>query len=396
MVPEGWTSTQVGDLCSFINGHGFKSSEWSETGLPIIRIQNLNGSQAFNFYNGETKEQWIVNRNDILFAWAGTKGVSFGAKLWDGPRGVLNQHIFKITAKDDLHSGWLLLALLLVTRRVEEMAHGFKATLLHVQKSDILSQRVLVPPLPEQQKIAKILQTWDRAIATTEKLIDASKQQKKALMQQLLTGKKRFAGFEGEWKNVPLGSVGKILSGGTPDTTVNEYWNGSILWLTPTDVTSITDRFVTDTNRRVTAEGVKHSSATILPPGSLMVCTRATVGELAISKSNICTNQGFKNIVPHKSFNVEFVYYSLIHNYKQLLRVASGSTFLEVSKKDFSKIELAFPEAEEQNEIASALTKVDQVLAGLSKKLSNLKSEKKALMQQLLTGKRRVKVDEAA
>ena len=127
-----------------------------------------------------------------------------------------------------------------------------------------------------------------------------------------------------------------------------------------------------------------------------MVCTRATVGELAISKSNICTNQGFKNIVPHKSFNVEFVYYSLIHNYKQLLRVASGSTFLEVSKKDFSKIELAFPEAEEQNEIASALTKVDQVLAGLSKKLSNLKSEKKALMQQLLTGKRRVKVDEAA
>ncbi len=147
MVPNGWNKQTVGDLCDFINGNGFKSSEWSDKGLPIIRIQNLNGSNNFNYYEGAVLEKWIVNQGDILFAWAGSKGVSFGAKYWDGPKGLLNQHIFRVEPKAHVDKKWLFWVLLKVTQRVENMAHGFKATLLHVQKADITEQVIPCFPL---------------------------------------------------------------------------------------------------------------------------------------------------------------------------------------------------------------------------------------------------------
>lgn len=105
--------------------------------MAIIRIQNLNGSQDFNYYNQEPQEQWIVKPGTLLFAWAGVKGVSFGPKIWDGPTGVLNQHIYKITPKNGVDLYWLYAIFEMVTSRIEKNAHGFKTNLLHVRKSDI-------------------------------------------------------------------------------------------------------------------------------------------------------------------------------------------------------------------------------------------------------------------
>ncbi|HEA3202480.1 TPA: restriction endonuclease subunit S, partial [Aeromonas veronii] len=118
---------------------------------------------------------------------------------------------------------------------------------------------------------------------------------------------------------------------------------------------------------------------------------------LAISKTEICTNQGFKNIIPYKNFDVNFIYYTLLYNTLELVRKASGSTFLELSKKDFENIELPCPLLEEeQQKIAAVLSTADLEISALQQKLDALKQEKKALMQQLLTGKRRVKVEVAA
>ena len=127
-------------------------------------------------------------------------------------------------------------------------------------------------------------------------------------MQQLLTGKIRFPGFVGEWKKRAIKQMGKVVSGGTPDTLTSEYWNGDILWMTPTDVTALRTRFINNTNRKITQEGIKNSSATIIPSGSLLVCTRATIGVMSISTTDITTNQGFKNLVPSSKFDVNFLY----------------------------------------------------------------------------------------
>jgi len=123
-------------------------------GLPIIRIQNLNGSRDFHRFPGRPNPRWTVESGDLLFAWAGVRGSSFGPRLWSGPKGVLNQHIFRLRPVDGVVKVWLFEALKLVTREIEERAHGFKSSLLHLRKRDLLEHRVAVPPLPIQRWIA--------------------------------------------------------------------------------------------------------------------------------------------------------------------------------------------------------------------------------------------------
>lgn len=172
MVPEGWKRTTVGELCNFINGNCLKSSEWSDKGLPIISIQNPNGSTEFTYFSGQPNPRCLVNPGDILFAWAGTEGVSFDAKHWTGPQGVLNQHIFKVSLKTEVNAAWLYEELRTVTEKFENQAHGFKSTLVHVQKADVTEQVVNLPPLREQKTIAQILSTWDQAINATQQLLE--------------------------------------------------------------------------------------------------------------------------------------------------------------------------------------------------------------------------------
>ena len=217
-------------------------------------------------------------------------------------------------------------------------------------------------------------------------------------MQQLLTGKKRLLDelgkrFEGEWEEVNVGSFGKIYSGGTPSTSNKNYWDGNIDWITPTDITKQDSRYINSSLRKITQEGLENSSAKLVPAGSLLVCTRATIGEMAITSHEMCTNQGFKNIIPNKKTNIEFVYYLLTYNKHKLFSQASGSTFLELSKTSFENMKFKIPSLEEQQKIATVLTNADQEIELLEQQLADLHQEKKALMQVLLTGKVRVLVD---
>ncbi|ELJ8544935.1 restriction endonuclease subunit S [Vibrio cholerae] len=288
------------------------------------------------------------------------------------------------------------------SHRFEQYVKGVQTetAVPHISSKQIKEFPLLLPPLPEQRKIAQILSTWDKAITTTERLIATSQQQKKALMQQLLTGKKRLINpetgrvFEGDWEEVAVSQFGSVVSGGTPSTENPSYWNGNVDWVTPTDITKLSTRTINKTARTITEQGLKNSSAKLVPAGSLLVCTRATIGEIAISQHEMCTNQGFKNLIPNKKTNIDFLYYLMCFEKHKLVSKASGSTFLELSKKDFEHIRFVVPQVNEQQKIASVLTAADKEIELLQAKLAHLKEEKKALMQQLLTGKRRVKIEE--
>ncbi len=257
----------------------------------------------------------------------------------------------------------------------------------------IRSLPLKLPPLPEQRKIAEILSTWDAAIEKTEALLATAKAQKRALMQSLLTGKRRFPEFEGQpWKEVRLGETGTTVSGGTPDSTVASNWDGDIHWATPTDITKQTSRFIRKTARMITESGLKGSSAKLVPSGTILICTRATIGEMAIATGPICTNQGFKNLVLSDAFDSDFIFYLLQFFKKDLIRYACGSTFLELSKKAFDKRSFLMPELGEQRRIAAVLNDAEDQIAEHAQSITKLRTEKKALMQQLLTGKRRVVV----
>lgn len=254
-------------------------------------------------------------------------------------------------------------------------------------------------PMPsgvEQAKIATILATWDKAIEVTEKLIANSKAQKKALMQRLLTGRKRLPGFDRKWREVAIRSMGKIVSGGTPDTGNASYWDGDVLWATPTDITSLESLYIGDTKRKITEEGVRGSSVNVLPVGSILFCTRATIGELAVASKAISTNQGFKNLIPKPGFSTEFLCYLFQYFKNDFLKHSCGSTFLELSKKDFEKRVFSVPEIDEQEEIAKTIASAAESHRLLVSRKRALLKERASLSQQLLTGKRRVNLDSAA
>lgn len=193
-----------------------------------------------------------------------------------------------------------------------------------------------------------------------------------------------------EWKILPLQKVGKIYSGGTPDTKEPSYWDGDILWCTPSDITKLKTRFITNTHQKITQLGLKNSSATLLPPGCILVCTRATIGNAAITLKETSTNQGFKNIKPIKDINVDWLFYCIVSNKHRLVRLGGGSTFLEVSKKDFEKFKIAIPPLPEQQKIAEIISTWDKAIEKQSQLIEKLELRKKGLMQQLLTGKQRL------
>lgn len=192
-----------------------------------------------------------------------------------------------------------------------------------------------------------------------------------------------------EWEVKKIKEIGDVSSGGTPDTTTLDYWGGDINWCTPTDITALSDKFIGATKAKITEKGLKNSSAKLLPPFSIIVCTRATIGKVAMNTVPMSTNQGFKNIIP-KNIDTDFLYYKILSEDKGLIKIANGSTFLEVSKTDFDNYSISIPPQQEQQKIAEILSTWDEAITNCKTTIKTLKDRNKGLAQQLLTGKKRL------
>lgn len=247
-----------------------------------------------------------------------------------------------------------------------------------------------LPDITEQIAIAEALSDIDSLISSLQKLIEKKKAIKQETMQELLTGKKRLPGFYGAWSKQQLGNICDIINGGTPSTSIAEFWNGKILWCTPTDITSCATKYIYTTESKITESGLKASSATLLPKGALLLCSRATIGEVRIAGNEICTNQGFKSLVVHQNISNEWLYYIVRILKQDMLEKAIGSTFLEISKKDLAELDIIVPEFAEQQAIAQVLSDMDSEIEQLEKKLAKYQQIKQGMMQELLTGRIRL------
>jgi len=169
----------------------------------------------------------------------------------------------------------------------------------------------------------------------------------------------RFPEFSGEWKAVPLSTIADITGGGTPDTSVDEYWGGNIQWFTPSEIGKGKYAYLSD--RTITEAGLKNSSAKLLPQGTVLLSTRATIGECSIATTECTTNQGFQSLVA-KENNVssEFLYYIVAKIKREMLRRSCGSTFLEISANELKKIYTNIPLKAEQEKLVSLLSLIDQ------------------------------------
>jgi type I restriction enzyme S subunit len=204
-LPSGWAESALGEIGDYLNGRGFKKSEWREAGRPIIRIQNLTGTtNHFNYFDGEPEEHYTARPGDLLVSWAATIGVF----VWNGPEAVVNQHIFKVRSHidHDFHR-YLLLSVLNDLRR---QTHG--SGMVHITKGRFEATRVAVPPLAEQPRIvAAIEEHFSRLDAANESLRRAH-QKLNSLRTRAVE-----AAFAGDWPSTTLGEISEIVGGVTKD-----------------------------------------------------------------------------------------------------------------------------------------------------------------------------------
>ena len=197
---------------------------------------------------------------------------------------------------------------------------------------------------------------------------------------------KRFPGFTGDWEQRKLGDIADIVGGGTPSTGNQSYWDGEIDWYAPAEIAD--QIYANSSQKKITALGYENSSAKMLPSGTVLFTSRAGIGKTAILTRKGCTNQGFQSIVPHRG---ELDSYFIFSRTEELKRygefVGAGSTFVEVSGKQMAAMELMMPPTmREQQTIGGFFQQLDNLITLHQRKLDEMKKQKKALMQLLLTG----------
>ena len=398
MMPNGWrliALENIADPSAAIRYGVVQIGEHTENGIPIVPIKFIKSIDTAKLHRVSASieakyKNSRIHAGDVLISVKGTIGAV--GIVPEGFSGNIAREIARIRPSVKYDSNYIAFQLQAdhTQREIEKLTVGTtrKEFSIHTLKKF----EILVPPLNEQQKIVKILSTWDQAISATEKLLENSQQQKKALMQQLLTGKKRLLDengvrFSGVWKHIKLRSLIKEIK---RDKEEN-----------PNNIELLTVKLH---NKGAIASGKFPNSTEGGRP-----YYKRFAGELIIGRQNL--HNGGVAIVPSecngliasnaissfevlKDCDINFILsiMSTSHFRYVIDNLTGGTGQKEVSVRELLNVFVLIPCVEEQQKIAKVLTTADQEIKILQKKLAFLKQEKKALMQQLLTGKRRVKV----
>ncbi|HBB6968045.1 restriction endonuclease subunit S [Escherichia coli] len=396
MVPKGWELSSIGKISDVSSGGtpSRNNEAYWNGNIPWVTTAEVQFKIIEDTVEKIT-EEGLANSSAKLFP-AGTilmamygQGKTRGQVAKLGIDASTNQACAAIVLHTGYEVDFYYQFLISQYENIREMANSGGQQ--NLSGGIVKSIPIPVPPLTEQKKIAKILSTWDNAISVTEKLLTNSQQQKKALMQQLLTGKKRLLDengvrFSGEWCTCTLSEVAHIIMGSSPKS---EAYNDNGLGLPLIQGNA-------DIKCRVSCPRVYTSDITKeCTPGDILLSVRAPVGTVALSQHKACIGRGISAIKSKKKMSQSFLYQWFLWFEPKWCYLSQGSTFESINSDDIKTLKLSVPNFEEQQKIAAVLSAADAEISTLEKKLACLRDEKKALMQQLLTGKRRVKVDEA-
>ena len=378
-IPDDWKRVRFSDVMTVRQGLQIAISKRlkapTANAKEYITIQSINKQDQEREYVEPTSSRVICTKDDVLMTRTGNTGI-----VVTDVEGVFHNNFFLMDF-DKAQIEKKFLVNYLRSKRVQHLilTKAGASTIPDLNHKDFYSIEFPLAPLPEQRKIAKILSTWDKAISTTERLIDNSKQQKKALMQQLLTGKKRLLDdsgkpFEGEWSKVELG---KLLDYKQPTPYLVKSTDYSDEYSTP--VLTAGKTFILGYSNEDFGIFEEELPAIIFDD--------FTTASKFVDFPFKAKSSAMKILVAKQGVSIKFVYESMqVMNYP-----VGGHQRHWISI--FANLVIGLPSLLEQQKIASVLTNADNEIDLLEQQLADLKQEKKALMQQLLTGKRRVKVE---
>ena len=402
LIPEGWSARPLGDLCEIHGRIGFRGY----TKADLVR----KGEGAITFSPSDIDDQRIsykdcdyiswakyiespeiqVKEGDILFC----KTASIGkcAQIWDlKEKATINpQFVLLNDFKCNSSLLYYMLAFSSFQNRVLVITGG--STIPTISQEAMKKQLIPIPDDPdEQNRIAETLLSIDKIIGALDEAIAKKRQIKEGLMQQLLTGKTRLPGFNGEWEDIPFKSIYKYAKeGGTPSTGVAEYYNPAIVPFAK--IEDLKDKYLTRVESYISESGVEHSSAWLIPVNSVILSNGATLGEVSINKITTTTKQGILGIILKEDFSPEFIYYLFKGRSfrREMEKVTTHGTMDCAYLKDLNTISLRIPPLTEQEAIASVISSVDKEIVGLESQRDKYALIKQGMMQELLTGKTRL------
>ncbi len=401
-IPNDWEVVRLGDAARLIMGQSPPSSTYNKEGVGLPFLQ---GKMEF----GEIYPSPVVycsdplkmaEKDDILMSVRAPVGdVNLTPyKLCIG-RGLGAIRFNQKTADHLFYFYYLQL----IKSAIDRLGKG--STFKAIVKSDLEGLSVVVPPRREQQRASEILWNVDRAIQKTNDIITTAERLKKALMQKLLTrgiGHKEFKDSEigripENWDASRLGDVAKLESGGTPSRKKREYWNGTVPWLKSGE---LNDGEIRDTEERITKLGLEKSSAKVFPKGTLLMALygRGTVSKTAILGIDSATNQAIGAILPKDgSFEPRYMQHCLVFLrnklLNQLVNPSSDVGRTNIYLGTLKLFRVPIPPVREQQKIAENLSVISKKLELERNQKAKLEKAKQALMDLLLTGKVRIKVD---
>jgi type I restriction enzyme S subunit len=406
-IPEEWEIKLLGDFFEFKNGLN-KGKEFFGFGTPIINYMDVNKKDSLK--NEDITGKVSLTKNEIR-RFNIRKGDVFFTRTSETIEEIAYSTVLLEDIKDGVFSGFVLRArpknkdILNIDftkycfstnlARQEIMSKSTFTTRALTNGRFLSEVNLLIPPLPEQQKIAQILTTWDKAIALQEKLIAKKQALKKGLMQELLTGKKRFPGFEGEWEEVSLEEVCDVKGKYGIGAAAVEFSNDLPRYLRITDI----DDDGNYSPKKEVSVSDKNWSEYVLEEGDILFArTGNTTGKTYLYKKNdgVLVYAGFLiKFAPNPNIlNSKFLkFYAQTKqywNWVQTMSVRSGQP--GINSNEYGKLKLLLPSIEEQQKIVAVLSNFDTIIENLNKYKNSLIQQKQGLMQQLLTGEKRVNV----
>jgi type I restriction enzyme, S subunit len=387
---DAWEAKKLANLLEFKNGINASKEQYGK-GIKFINVLDILNNDFITYSNivgsvdidSLTVEKYSVKYGDILFQRSSETREEVGTAnvyLDKDKTATFGGFVIRGRRIDDYDPIFFNKLLKTNSARETITSKSGGSTRYNVGQ-DILSSIILnFPTLLEQKKIGSFLSLIDEKIMTQNKIIEGLAVLKAALSKKIFSHQLRFPQFNEKWKEMELGEVCEVIGGGTPDTNKSEYWNGNIQWFTPTEIKA---NFVSKSERTITELGLKNSSSKILPKGTILLTTRATIGEAAIALEECTTNQGFQSLAVKEGCNNIFIFNWIKENKYQLMKRANGSTFPEISKSEIEKIEMQIPIQDEQVKIAQFLSCIDQKIELETAILNLFTKQKQYLLQQM-------------
>ncbi|MBQ8124776.1 MAG: restriction endonuclease subunit S [Kiritimatiellae bacterium] len=398
-IPVDWEVKRLGELWSSFKTGPFGSSlhaqDYIENGTPLINPMHIQDGKiepsADMTVDDSTKHRlsaYKLSQDDIVVGRRGEMGRA--ALVGEKENGWLcGTGCFFLHLKESCCPSYIALYLRTPTSVASLNGEAVGTTLVNLNQKILSDLKLPLPPLVEQRRIARALSDVDELISALGKLIEKKRNIKTGAMQELLTGKTRLPGFKGKWVEKRLGECGTWLGGGTPSTDIPHYWQGSVPWISSSDIEEGNIWNVSKT-RFVSNDGIVNSAACICPRGTIHIVTCVGIGKVAIATEPVCTSQDYANLVSAQCDN-KFLAFLISVVMLSKKEETQGTSIKGITLEDLKKIVLSVPPTlAEQKAIAAVLSDMDAEIAALEADRAKYESIKQGMMQELLTGKTRL------